>query len=48
MVKIASVAIGIRSMLMDLGVAGGKIILKTDTSAALGIAECQVVGDIEA
>ena len=36
-VKAASVGIGIRSVLMDLGVNKGRIIFKTDASAALGV-----------
>ena len=46
MVKAASVTIGIRSMLMDLGVQEGKIVLKTDASAALGIAHRLGIGKI--
>ena len=46
MVKAASVAIGIRSMLMDLGVGEARIILKTDASAALGIAHRLGIGKI--
>ena len=46
MVKAASVAIGIRSMLMDLGVTEGRIILKTDASAALGVAQRLGIGKI--
>ena len=46
MVKAASVAIGIRSMLMDLGVQEGKIVLKTDASAALGVAQRLGIGKI--
>ena len=46
MVKAASVAIGIRSMLMDLGVTEGRIVLKTDASAALGVAQRLGIGKI--
>ena len=46
MVKAASVTIGIRSMLMDLGVQEGKIVLKTDASAALVIAHRLGIGKI--
>ena len=46
MVKAASVAIGVRSMLMDLGVTEGRIILKTDASAALGVAQRLGIGKI--
>ena len=46
MVKAASVSIGIRSMLMDLGVDEGKIILKTDASAAAGVAQRVGIGKI--
>ena len=46
MVKAASVAIGIRSMLMDLGVDEGRIILKTDASAALGVAQRLGIGKV--
>ena len=46
MVKAASVAIGVRSMLMDLGVTEGRIVLKTDASAALGVAQRLGIGKI--
>ena len=46
MAKAASAAIGIRSMLMDLGVTEGRIILKTDASAALGVAQRLGIGKI--
>ena len=46
MVKAASVSIGIRSMLMDLGVGERRIILKTDASAALGLAQRLGIGNI--
>ena len=46
MVQAASVAIGVRSMLMDLGVTEGRIILKTDASAALGVAQRFGIGKI--
>ena len=44
MVKAASVSIGVRAMLMDLGVSEGRIILKTDASAALGVAHRLGIG----
>ena len=46
MVKAASVTIGIRSMLMDLGVPEGKIVIKSDASAALGVAQRLGIGKI--
>ena len=47
MVKAASVSIGTRPMLMDLGVDEGRIILKTDASVALGVGQRLGIGKIK-